>query len=164
MSTSFHYDSRDHHQPLNRQNRFWGYLVALGLLILAAIFIYRYFTDWTGVEGGAPEWLKFAAGFAAGVLAVLIIGFISVGYRRMGYSEYQYLKMDDAHLRWLFSCKKGPQELAIAQIASATEDPRHLIIKTKSGEEVWLENYLLIDPEEWEKFILVARERLPIVS
>lgn len=153
MAHIFHYDSRDHHQPLDRKKRFWGYVLALLFLSAAVWTLYRYFTHWGGEESDASRLLDFIGGFVVGLVGAGIIAFIAFGFRKMGYASYQYLTIDESQLRWQFNRRKGPQAVALENIKYGIQDPRHLIIKTKGGEEIWLENYLLADQVYWQQFI-----------
>lgn len=160
MNVYFHYDSRDHEQALTRLGRFLLFLLTLACLVFAAYLAYHYFTDWSADEQRAASraWLFVAIGLFIGGLASL--AFLATNWFKTGYKTYQYLHLDDQKLSWRFD-EEAIQELARGDIQSYSEDARHLILHCRSGETVWIENYLLRKPEQWPIFMQAARQQLP---
>ncbi len=159
MQTYFHYDSRDHQQPLTRLGRFLIFLLTLGCLIFAAYLAYHYFTDWSADEQGTSQvWLLAAIGLFLGGLASL--AFISTKWFKASHQDYQFLTFSSEGIAWRFDEKTGG-EVFFKDIHSYSEDPRYLILHCQDGERIWIENYLLKQAEQWAVFVRVAKERLP---
>jgi hypothetical protein len=157
MAKHFHYDSRDHHLPFNRAKRFAIFMTVLFALSLALNFAYIYFTDWSHAEDTSSNQLYLILAILLGFLALVgVVAVVTRLLRKQGYTNYQYLTLEGQQLSWQFNALKGPQALDLSQVDHALSDPRHLIFKTEN-EEVWLENYLIIDEGEWEKFLAALR-------
>lgn len=162
MASQFHYDSRDHHLPFTRTKRFVIYLLVVLALSLALNFTHYYFTDWSHAEDTASNQIYLLLAIALLGLALFGVAMVvSKLLRNQGYDSHQYLILEGNALKWQFNTTKGAQELDLSKVDSAVSDPRHLIFKS-GEEEIWLENYLIIDQAEWEKFMAVLRKTIPV--
>lgn len=163
MQTYFHYDSRDHRQPLTRLGRFLLFLLTLSCLLFAVYLAYHYFTDWSADEQGdaSRAWLLAAIGLFLGGLAIL--AFITTEWFKTGYRDYQSLTFSSEGITWRFD-ERTSGEVPLKDIQSHSEDPRHLILHCRDGELIWIENYLLKQAEQWDAFVQVAKERLPVTA
>lgn len=162
MATLFHYDSREHHQPLTRQWRFLAFLLVIAAVILTAYLIYFFIFEWSS-EHRDPG---FMGGFAIGLAATipLFIVFLIVSKKsKWGYSDFQKLVVDDQKISWLLRKDKGEQSARFEDIKYGFQDHRHLILKMNNDEEIWIENYTLIDKEtQWDSFLQAVRQKIEI--
>lgn len=158
----FHYDSREHHQPLTRSKRFYAFLIALGSIIIAGAMLFFAGREWSS-EGSHSSFLRvFLIGSLLG-LAILIVSWLVRKKSKWGYTHYQTLTVDDENISWLLNKQDGAQSVAIADIKYAVLDIRHLMLKLNDNQEAWIENYTLMDREsQWNDFVSAVRERVEV--
>lgn len=162
MALHFNYDSRDHHLPFTRTKRFAIFMTVLFALSLALNFAHLYFNHWSHGEESSTDKLYLTLAILLGFLALLGVAMVITRMlRKQGYADYQYLILEDKQLKWQLNTLKGPRELDLTNVDYALSDPRHLVFKIGT-EEVWLENYLLTDEGEWEKFLAALRKVIAV--
>lgn len=162
MPVHYAYDSRKLHQPLTRRYRFVAFVFVIGTIALALNGAQLYRSEW-GSGVGAWSYWEIAALITAGIISLALLVLLISGQTKIGYPSYQYLTVTDKGIEWMFNAKKGAQSVHFNDIAHGTQDPRHLIIKQRDGTEVWLENYLLENPEEeWAKFMAVLKGKIEL--
>lgn len=156
MATIFHYDSRDHHQPFTRGKRFWLFVMVISLLIFALNFSHLYYAEWSPADATPSRRWWLVGALFCGMMALAGVALVVTKWARGAHPEYQMLTLDDTAIHWDFGLQsKG--RIALGEIVELRMDPRHLIVNTKEGQEIWIENYLLRDPEKWGEFIRALR-------
>lgn len=162
MVPTFHYDSRDFKQPFTRNRRFLFFLFVLCTVVFALNLVLALGYDWSGGEEGRPAGWQIAVLVVAGGLCLWMLSVLLSRSSRVGYADHQYLAVEEDGIRWRFLSREGERFVAFTDVQSARQDSRHLILKKTDGEEVWIENYTLIDQDkQWPAFIEAVRRRLP---
>lgn len=162
MATTFHYDSREHHQPMTRTKRFYAFLVVVACIIVALSLLMSYGNDWSS-DQSAPSFLR---GVIIGLLislSIFIVFWLASKKSKWGYSDHQTLVVDDYQVSWLLNKQDGEQSVAFTDVKHAVLDQRHLMLKLENGEERWIENYTLIDREsQWDAFVSAIGQKITI--